>query len=83
MENIHKKHRITLRQKAIASIFLIYALLTSSFLYFTVINQHRIAEEEMIDVARAKASLISSAISESILQKDKTFLQGFVKHVPG
>ena len=83
MENTHKKHRITLRQKAIASIFLIYALLTSYFLYYTVINQHRIAEEEMIDNARTKASLISLAISESILQKDKTFLQGFVKHVPG
>lgn len=83
MESTHKKHRITLRQKAIASIFLIYALLTSYFLYFTVINQHRIAEEEMIDAARTKASLISLAISESILKKDKTFLQGFVKHVPG
>ncbi len=80
MKSAHKKHRISLRQKAIASIFLVYALLTSYFLYFTIVNQHHVAEEEMINAAQMKANLISVAISEYILHEDKTFLQGFVKH---
>ncbi len=80
MKNTHKKHRISLRQKAIASIILVYVLLTSYFLYFTIVNQHHIAEEEIINAARIEASLISVAMSEYILHKDKTFLQRLVKH---
>jgi len=47
MKNTRKNRRITLRQKAIASILLIFVLLTSYFLYFTVVDQHHNAEEEM------------------------------------
>jgi signal transduction histidine kinase len=79
MKNTHKKQRITLRQKAIGSILLIYVLLTSYFLYFTVIDQHHNAEEEMINAAQSRANLISLAISEHLLRKNETFLQAFVK----
>ncbi len=83
MKSTHKKHRISLRQKAVASIFLVYVLLTSYFLYFTIITQHRTAEKAIINATRIKASLVSVAVSEYILNEDKTFLQGFVKHALG
>ena len=79
MESTYKKHRISLRQKAIASIFLVYALLASYFLYFTIVNLHHTAEEEIINAAQMKASLISVAVPEYISNKNETFLQGFVK----
>jgi signal transduction histidine kinase len=79
MKNTRKKQRITLRQKAIGSILLVYVLLTSYFLYFTVVDQHHNAEEEMINAAQSKANLISLAISEHLLRKDETFLQAFVE----
>ncbi len=80
METIYKKHLLSLRQKAIASLFLVYVLLISYFLYFTIVNQHHFAEDEIINSAKVKASLISGAVSEHILNEDKTFLQRFVKH---
>lgn len=79
MKNPHKKQRISLRQKVIGSILLIYILLTSYFLYFTVVDQHHNAEEEMINAAQSMTNLISLTISEHLLHKDKTFLQAFVK----
>jgi sensor histidine kinase regulating citrate/malate metabolism len=79
LKNTHKKQRISLRQKAIGSILLIYVLLTSYFLYFTVVDQHHNAEEEMINAAQNKANLISLAISEHLVRKDETFLQAFVE----
>ncbi len=79
MKNTHKKQRITLRQKAIGSILLIYVLLTSYFFYFTVVDQHHNAEEEMINAAQNKANLISLAISEHLVRRDETFLQAFVE----
>ncbi len=79
MKNTHKKKRISLRQKAIGSIVLIYVLLTSYFLYFTVVDQHQYAEDEIKNAAQSKANLISLAISEHLLRKDETFLQVFVK----
>lgn len=83
MKSTYKKRFFSLRQKMIASIFLVYAILTSCFLYFTIITQHRTAEEEIINAARIKANLISVAVPEYILNEDKTFLQGFVKHALG
>ena len=79
MKNTHKKKRISLRQKAIGSVVLIYVLLTSYFLYFTVVDQHQYAEDEIKNAAQSKANLISLAISEHLLRKDETFLQVFVK----
>jgi signal transduction histidine kinase len=79
MNNNPKKHWLSLRKKVIASILLIYVLLTSYFLYFTVINQHRHAEEEMINAAQTKAKLISLAVSEHLLQQEKISLRAFVK----
>ena len=79
MNNNPKKHWLSLRKKAIASILLIYVLLMVYFLYFTVINQHRHAEEEMINAAETQAKLISLAISAHLLPQEEIFLQGFVK----
>jgi len=83
MKSTHKKRWISLRQKAIASIFLTFALLTSYAFYFTIENEHHAAEREIIKAAQMKASLISAAISENILHKDETFLQRFVKQALG
>jgi signal transduction histidine kinase len=80
MKSTHKKHRITLRQKMMVSIFMVYVLLTAYFLYYTMVNQHHIAEEEIINAARMKASLASVAISGYMLKKDKAFLKRFVGH---
>ena len=74
----HKKHWISLRQKAIAAIFLTFFFLVSYVLYFTIVKEHRHDEAEIIKVARMKASLISTATSAYVLQKDEAFLQEFV-----
>ena len=62
------KKKITLRKKAIISIFLTYALLTSYFLYFSIVNRHHAAEEEKINTSIRTVRLISAAISGKILQ---------------
>ena len=80
MEPTHKKRRITLRQKAIVSIFLVYAILFSYFLYFTIMEQHHAVEEEMINAALVRANSVSAVISGYILNEDKAFLQKFVEH---
>lgn len=80
MKNIYrnKKFRITLRQKVIMCIFLMYAILVSYFLYFTIIDQHHAAEEEIINAAKTKLNLISIVSSTRVLNEDKMFLQEFV-----
>ncbi len=79
MKKPHKKQWISLRQKVIGSILLIYILLSSYFFYFTIVVQHHNAEEEMINTAQSMANLMSLAISEQLLHKDENFLQTFVK----
>ena len=44
-------HRLSLRQKVIASFVIAYAILTGSFLYLIVVNLHRMAEEELVNAA--------------------------------
>ena len=81
MDKIHKKRRISLRKKAIASISLIYVILILYFLYFAVINQHHLVEKEMTIAARSKANMISFVLSEYLLDNNETFRQDFIKQV--
>jgi signal transduction histidine kinase/HAMP domain-containing protein len=83
MERTHKNRRITLRQKAIVSVFMIHAILFSYFLYFTIVEQHHAVEEEMINAELMRARSISAAISEHLFDEDKAFLQNFVEHALG
>lgn len=76
-----KKHRITLRHKAILSIFLTYLLLTTYFLYYTFVNQHRTVEEEALKDAAEAANLISFNLSGYLLRKDKIMLQKIADHL--
>ncbi|MEE8429650.1 MAG: ATP-binding protein, partial [Candidatus Desulfatibia sp.] len=79
MKSTPNKRWISLRQKAIISISLTFALLTSYAFYFTIVNKHRVDEEEVVKVAQMKSSLISAATSEYMLHKDEAFLKGFVQ----
>ncbi|MDP2643676.1 MAG: ATP-binding protein [Desulfobacterales bacterium] len=54
-----KKPKITLRQRAIIAIFLTYFLLTTYFIYFNFVNQHRIVEEEALKDAAEAVRLVS------------------------
>lgn len=78
MEMRNKRFRITLRQKIISSIFLTYAAFIGYFLYFTVIQEHRVVEQ-MTSAALMNAGLLSRALSGHLWHEDKTFLRGFVE----
>jgi hypothetical protein len=62
---------------------MIYAILFSYFLYFTIVEQHHAVEEEMINAELMRARSISAAISEHLFDEDKAFLQNFVEHALG
>lgn len=79
MKGVFKKHRISLRQKVIALIFITLAVLTSYALYFTLVTAHHAVEEELIEDAQIAVNLISGAISGALWRKEATFLQEFVK----
>jgi signal transduction histidine kinase len=78
-KNPHKKHRISLRQKAIAAILMTFILLVSYAFYFIIVYEHRHNEAAIIKDARMKANLIATAASAYVLQKNEAFLQEFVK----
>ncbi len=73
MRQTDKRKLLSLRQKAIASLVLVFVILISYFLYFTVVNQHRSYEEEVRNAAQMKAEFVSLAISEYLFQKDRAF----------
>lgn len=68
------KNRISLRQKAVAAVFLTFALLTFYVFYFSSVEDHHRAEEEIIKAARMTAGLISAAGSEAVLNEDEIYL---------
>ena len=76
-----KVFRFGIRQKLIASFILSYAVLTGSFLYMIVVNLHRLAEEEVINAARYRATYISAVVSGHLAGTDRGFLAEFLEKV--
>jgi signal transduction histidine kinase len=74
------RHRISLRQKAVASVFLTFALLTFYVFYFTTVEDHHRAEEGIIKAAQVTAGLISVASSAATLNENETYLNRILKH---
>jgi PAS domain S-box-containing protein len=76
-----KRFGARLRRKVVATVALVYAVLTLNFLYLIVVDLHRMVEKEATDTVTQKARFLSAALSERIDERDPVLLDDFLAMV--